>query len=126
MRAKTKRKIKKILRFSPKIYALVLIMLASAIVIAGGSGSRSTSENTVEPVNSTNVVSITGETIFTKICMKCHTTPEKYKSFTLYFGKPESMWEVGIKKMITVGNAKLSADQIKLVARYLEETYRGG
>lgn len=126
MRAKTKRKIKKIFRFSSKIYALVLIMLASVILIVGGSGSGGTSANPVEPVNSTSAVSISGETIFTKICMKCHTTPEKYKSFTLYFGKPQSMWEVGIKKMITAGNAKLSTDQITLVAKYLEEKYRGG
>lgn len=124
MRARTKRRIKKRL-FSPRIYALALIILASVMALGGGSSESGSANQTEQVVNSTQQ-SITGETIFTRICMKCHTTPEKYKSFTLYFGKAESTWEVGIRKMVSTGNVKLSTDQIKIVAKYLEETYRGG
>ncbi|MFN3384790.1 MAG: hypothetical protein ACK401_07850 [Archaeoglobaceae archaeon] len=124
MRARTKRKIKNILR-AYRSFIFILALLFAVIVILNGNG-----ENSLNPVesekNSTIEVSISGEDIFKKVCMKCHTTPERYKSFKLYFGKPENVWEVGIRKMVTSGNVKLSVDQIKLLANYLSDTYRGG
>ena len=126
MRVRTKRKIRKVLRTYQKIYALILILVFAVIVIVNGNSVGNSLNQTEQVASPKNETLVSGETIFTKICMKCHTTPEKYKSFTLYFGKPESIWEVGVKKMVTAGNVKLSKDQIKLVAKYLNETYRGG
>ncbi|MCX8172151.1 MAG: LMBR1 domain-containing protein [Archaeoglobaceae archaeon] len=126
MRARTKRKIKRILKSSLRFHILTLIIFLSLlfVIMDGRDGSQNEADKN-ESVP-TLVDFNTGEKLFVRVCMKCHTPPDKYKSFTLYFGESESTWEVGIRKMILAGNVKLSADQVKLVAKYLEETYKGG
>lgn len=128
MRLKTKRKIKRALK-SSKSYFVLIILLATVALISANTDLTQNSQNTGDfsgnvtaNANADNTTS--GENVFRAICMKCHTSPERYKSFTLYFGKTANTWEVGVRKMISAGNVKLSDTQIKAVARYLEETYR--
>lgn len=124
MKARTKRRIRKMLKGPQRIYALIIIIFLSLVIVASSGNNSTVQDGQIE--NFTGSMAISGETLFKRVCMKCHTTPEKYKSFTLYFGKAENVWEVGIRKMISAGNVRLSSEQVKLIAKYLEETYRGG
>ena len=109
---------------------LVTVVIFLAGVLLGASIKPSVASNSYQPEQSaTNnntqaTATLSGEYIFKNMCMKCHTSPERYKSFTTYFGKPASVWAIGVQKMISVGNVQLSVEEVKAVTEYLAKTFK--
>ncbi len=124
---KIRRLRRKLKKNSNVILVAVVIFLAGFVL--GASIKPSAASNSSQPEqsaggNNTQVTTLSGEYIFKNMCMKCHTSPERYKSFTTYFGKPPSVWAIGVQKMISVGNVQLSPEEVKAVTEYLAKTFK--
>jgi len=124
-----KRKVvRKIKRNGGNVLLALVIGLALGVLISSSlpnSSSSSSPKNTQMMSDSVNTNKIDGEYIYTNICMRCHITPTKYKSFTTYFGKPPSVWRIGVNKMISAGNVRLTPEEVEEIANYLSTQFGG-
>jgi hypothetical protein len=104
---------------------LVGVILGLSIGLAIAASSQSTSQESKWKSQNVTVEKeeLSGEFIFKNICMRCHTSPTKFKSFTTYFGKPAEVWRIGVQKMIATGNVRLTENEVKSVTEYLEKRF---